>query len=149
MTSELHRAAREWLAAKDNPTNAGHGHVRPRPDGNRMRCGGPRLCKVCAAEAASLTNPAHLVRGLLAENEEAAREREETLRELSAWTHSLLEREVTAMAVTEDLQRKLGEVVATIRRLDADPGMYYDDRVDSMAEALESIRQSVGMERPA
>lgn len=27
-----------------------HGHVFPRIDGGRMRCGGPALCKVCAAE---------------------------------------------------------------------------------------------------
>lgn len=33
-------------------TNNGHGHAWPRPDGVKMRCGGPRLCKECATEAA-------------------------------------------------------------------------------------------------
>lgn len=30
----------------------GHGHVRPRSDGSRTRCGGPGLCAVCNQEAA-------------------------------------------------------------------------------------------------
>lgn len=36
------------------PINAGHGHVRPRPDGMKARCGGPRMCSVCARESAAL-----------------------------------------------------------------------------------------------
>ncbi|HET8687638.1 MAG TPA: hypothetical protein VFM18_13385 [Methanosarcina sp.] len=31
-------------------SNLGHGHVIPRPDGFRARCGGPSFCKVCRAE---------------------------------------------------------------------------------------------------
>ena len=34
--------------------NTGHGHVRPRPDGVKARCGGPALCGVCARERAVL-----------------------------------------------------------------------------------------------
>ncbi len=34
--------------------NHGHGHVRPRPDGVKARCGGPALCSVCAAELAQM-----------------------------------------------------------------------------------------------
>jgi hypothetical protein len=34
--------------------SAGHGHVRPRPDGARARCGGPAICSVCARERAAL-----------------------------------------------------------------------------------------------
>ena len=37
-------------------TNSGHGHVWPRPDGSRARCGGPRMCRVCAYDAADLSN---------------------------------------------------------------------------------------------
>lgn len=34
-----------------NPgTNSGHGHVWKRPDGVRMRCGGPGLCAECARD---------------------------------------------------------------------------------------------------
>ena len=33
------------------PTNAGHGHVFPRPDGVRMRCGGPGICDACNIDA--------------------------------------------------------------------------------------------------
>jgi hypothetical protein len=31
----------------------GHGHVVPRPDGAKARCGGPALCSVCAKELAA------------------------------------------------------------------------------------------------
>lgn len=31
----------------------GHGHVRPRADGVKMRCGGPALCSYCQREAYS------------------------------------------------------------------------------------------------
>lgn len=34
-----------------NPRNRGHGHVLPRPDGFKARCGGPTQCAVCASEA--------------------------------------------------------------------------------------------------
>lgn len=30
--------------------NDGHGHVRPRADGDRKRCGGPKFCPVCDRE---------------------------------------------------------------------------------------------------
>lgn len=33
-------------------TNGGHGHVFPRPDGHRARCGGPPLCSECARDLA-------------------------------------------------------------------------------------------------
>lgn len=33
--------------------NRGHGHVSPRPDGVRIRCGGPNVCPACAAELAA------------------------------------------------------------------------------------------------
>jgi hypothetical protein len=32
--------------------NTGHGHVFPRPDGAKARCGGPALCSECAADQA-------------------------------------------------------------------------------------------------
>lgn len=31
--------------------NTGHGHVHPREDGVRMRCGGPGFCVECSREA--------------------------------------------------------------------------------------------------
>jgi len=43
--------------------NTGHGHVHPRPDGVKARCGGPALCAQCsreAAEQAILTKQAEL-----------------------------------------------------------------------------------------
>lgn len=35
-------------------TNTGHGHVRPRADGVRARCGGPGICSECALEKAKI-----------------------------------------------------------------------------------------------
>ena len=37
-------------AAHGNP-NTGHGHVFPRPDGVKARCGGPAICAECALDA--------------------------------------------------------------------------------------------------
>lgn len=37
-------------------TNRGHGHVHPRPDGVKARCGGPAICSECAKEAARAMN---------------------------------------------------------------------------------------------
>lgn len=33
--------------------NEGHGHVFPRPDGVRARCGGPGICLECSSDAAA------------------------------------------------------------------------------------------------
>lgn len=37
--------------------NNGHGHVRPRADGVRARCGGPGICGQCSVEAAQAYQP--------------------------------------------------------------------------------------------
>ena len=37
-------------------TNTGHGHVWPRPDGSRMRCGGPAICSECAKDQIRFDN---------------------------------------------------------------------------------------------
>ena len=36
--------------------NVGHGHVWPRADGLKARCGGPGLCTECSGEAAAKAN---------------------------------------------------------------------------------------------
>ena len=33
-------------------SDSGHGHVRPRKDGMKARCGGPGICPICSAEKA-------------------------------------------------------------------------------------------------
>lgn len=38
--------------------NTGHGHVFPRPDGARARCGGPGMCSSCSADATRRTEAA-------------------------------------------------------------------------------------------
>lgn len=43
------------MSAEDR--NTGHGHVNPRPDGMKARCGGPGVCKVCSAEKSQATAP--------------------------------------------------------------------------------------------
>lgn len=41
----------ESEAMNEIPRNRGHGHVHPRPDGFKARCGGPGLCAECSCEA--------------------------------------------------------------------------------------------------
>lgn len=60
-TNETARKAQAILSAPvvDEPApnlNTGHGYVRPRPDGVRMRCGGPSICQVCILEARTLAD---------------------------------------------------------------------------------------------
>lgn len=45
------------MTATEQAANKGHGHVVPRPDGVKARCGGTAFCKVCKAELAALENP--------------------------------------------------------------------------------------------
>lgn len=39
-------------SAPPRTPNSGHGHVFPRPDGMKARCGGPALCKECRCDEA-------------------------------------------------------------------------------------------------
>jgi hypothetical protein len=41
--------------------NTGHGHVWARPDGMKVRCGGPPLCSECSADLARYRQVAGLV----------------------------------------------------------------------------------------
>lgn len=43
---------RRRRAVARGESNTGHGHVWPRPDGLKARCGGPVLCAECARDAA-------------------------------------------------------------------------------------------------
>lgn len=56
--------SRETTSAKT--VDSGHGHVRQRADGVRMRCGGPKICSVCALEFARLSESVKLDLGDLA-----------------------------------------------------------------------------------
>ena len=40
-------------------TNTGHGHVWARPDGGRMRCGGPAICSECSKDQARFDQKLH------------------------------------------------------------------------------------------
>lgn len=41
------------------PARIGHGHVNPRPDGSKARCGGPAICADCARERAETQVDVH------------------------------------------------------------------------------------------
>jgi hypothetical protein len=41
--------------------NIGHGHVFPRPDGVKARCGGPAICMECAGDQARKAKASDLV----------------------------------------------------------------------------------------
>lgn len=38
------------VSAANGTNNEGHGHVYPRPDGVRARCGGPTICVECSGD---------------------------------------------------------------------------------------------------
>lgn len=92
VTSDVLVRAREALDARGHPIMDGHGHVRPRIDGQRARCGGPRICKKCQAEAANMADPWQLVADLAAEVEklraEVQRQREGDWSKLSRTLHN-------------------------------------------------------------
>jgi hypothetical protein len=50
--AELPGGRRHVPAPEGGALNVGHGHVRPRPDGMKARCGGPGICSQCSREAA-------------------------------------------------------------------------------------------------
>lgn len=45
---------KDALTNPENP-NSGHGHVYVRPDRERARCGGPRMCRQCQGDLARKT----------------------------------------------------------------------------------------------
>jgi len=64
--------------------NQGHGHVTPRPDGVKARCGGPSFCEVCQRERAALSAPSQ------------AAEHAQLLTERDNWKRWCKEAEATA-----------------------------------------------------
>jgi len=47
----LEAASKALAKPTDGPgTNTGHGHVWPRPDGQKARCGGFPKCNVCVSD---------------------------------------------------------------------------------------------------
>lgn len=57
------------LSETDYP-NIGHGHVRPRADGVKARCGGPGLCDICSREKCRLNNQLEAKRKQIRDMEE-------------------------------------------------------------------------------
>ena len=41
----------DWTGRRPQGANTGHGHVFPRPDTVKARCGGPGICSECSADA--------------------------------------------------------------------------------------------------
>jgi hypothetical protein len=73
--------------------NTGHGHVTPRPDGVRARCGGPAMCRVCQMERARLelsAEPAAEPTVLVVHPEDPL------LKHLPDGTHVVLQRKLTS-----------------------------------------------------
>ncbi|MFU6981313.1 hypothetical protein ACM75Z_27980 [Pseudomonas aeruginosa] len=76
MSMELNKESVEQAGA-----NVGHGHVFPRADGVKMRCGGPGLCSKCAADA-SLVHPCPAHPAV----EQAGGDRWDALQSIMEWT---------------------------------------------------------------
>lgn len=65
-------------AVEQAGTNVGHGHVFPRADGVKMRCGGPGLCSECTADASR-------ARAALAQRSEFHQHLKECADEVATW----------------------------------------------------------------
>lgn len=118
-SSDIVQRARQALDARDRPlTNDGHGHVRPRLDGARMRCGGPRLCKVCQAELTVTPNPWDLARELVALVEVAL--------------PSALAQRDDALAAIERLRERVGIEVRDREQ--------WESNADELCAAVERVR---------
>ena len=63
----------------------GHGHVTPRPDGARARCGGPGICAACAKEKSQLDASKALVSDMIAPTLEDVRDLREHMEEVDAY----------------------------------------------------------------
>lgn len=72
--------------------NTGHGHVRPRPDGPKARCGGPAICSECAREQAQQQSTATFVYIVITKDRHADAETQPFTEETDAIAHA--EREV-------------------------------------------------------
>ncbi|EPB7036646.1 hypothetical protein ACRROF_000158 [Pseudomonas aeruginosa] len=68
----------EHPAVEQVGANVGHGHVFPRADGVKMRCGGPGLCSECAADASR-------ARAALAHRSEFHQHLKECADEVATW----------------------------------------------------------------
>ncbi|MGC6827847.1 hypothetical protein ACP0H4_11240 [Pseudomonas aeruginosa] len=65
-------------AVEQAGANVGHGHVLPRADGVKMRCGGPGLCSECTADASR-------ARAALAQRSEFHQHLKECADEVATW----------------------------------------------------------------
>jgi len=99
----------------ESKRNRGHGHVHPRPDGVRARCGGPTICSDCAVELAAVTGKPELAKTFNVVTHDACQDR---IAELEAENARLLE-------------------YSKVRRLNA--------LETALAEAYEMIQHAVAM----
>lgn len=115
-------------------TNCGHGHAWKRPDGVKSRCGGPRICQVCADDAALVSAAVEWAKGGEVDPDPAA---PVPARDPAARINELLEannryqqeaRDARAAAATaldqrNQLGQALGRVLVHAKMLRADVGM--------------------------
>lgn len=102
----------------DNP-NTGHGHVYPRPDGARARCGGPGVCADCSRDLARK------------KKEEGAVEKVKSLADLEQVLAAALNAHRTARTASEAASRN---ETAALNALNA-AQKALDDRIQSLRAA--------------
>ncbi|HHW2792196.1 hypothetical protein ACM79O_27900 [Pseudomonas aeruginosa] len=115
--------------------NVGHGHVFPRADGVKMRCGGPGLCSECAADASR-------ARAALAHRSEFHQHLKECADEVATWPsykREALTQPSPAQAEKAEVERpEVAEVAFVLRNIGAMDAEDIDgDNVDLRFEDAE------------
>lgn len=111
-------------------TNVGHGHVFPRADGVKMRCGGPELCSECAADA-------YRARAALAEVERLRESKGDPSGSFDRCMKMMYERDENAKRLDAALAR-VAELTATRNRYGVD-AHYFNKNLQRILRDFESF----------
>ena len=95
----------------------GHGHVTPRPDGAKARCGGPSICSVCAVEKAQYDASKLRVADMIAPAVSDAQELADHIAKVTRYAEAVAGWQSTGLVPDGVVESRLAEVLASAKRL--------------------------------
>lgn len=122
-------------AVEQAGANVGHGHVFPRADGVKMRCGGPGLCSECTADASRAR--AALAQPSPAQAEQAEPERPEVV----AWQYRVTAGPQTGWSLWHPGKGEEFERSYTVERRPLMTVAQYDRIVGELRAVIAQLRQ--------